>query len=309
MPSRRASALCLFSALSTTSLAGCCREYWHGEVEPLDSPTQQRLHDVIAEQGRVAVGAGGTVVIGDELVTLDTTADLLAIAERNGEYGDARIAVGTGGTLAVQSDEGPWQLVPSPTSVDLVAVTADEHAFAVGDGVVVGYEFESGEAWLIAQGDGLAWGSLNAIVPAGGDRTLLLGDAGKAWMARGPLEGAVELELGVDVDLHAAGSHEDDGKFWILGDDGVALIEDGDAWTRVELDTDADFVDFSIGVALTSEGQLWDPSANELLVELPWARGIGETRRDVEARDGDPPGPPDIVIVGDEGQIAVLPSC
>lgn len=209
MPSRRASALCLFSALSTTSLAGCCREYWHGEVEPLDSPTQQRLHDVIAEQGRVAVGAGGTVVIGDELVTLDTQADLLAIAERNGEYGDARIAVGTGGTLAVQSDEGPWQLVPSPTSVDLVAVTADEHAFAVGDGVVVGYEFESGEAWLIAQGDGLAWGSLNAIVPAGGDRTLLLGDAGKAWMARGPLEGAVELELGVDVDLHVAGSHED----------------------------------------------------------------------------------------------------
>lgn len=309
---RCSSSSSVLSVVAIATLAnGCCLDYW-GEVEELGDLTDLRLDDVASEHVIVAVGVSGTLIYDGQPVDLDIDADLIAVAQ--GGWGGDRVAVvGTGGTLiAKRNADMPWMVVSTPTSIDLVGVAVTRSSFsaptllAVGDGVVIAHDLTQPSASLVTRSDGRPWGSLNAAFTVDYQRMILVGDDGIAWSSEAWMDEGVALETGVDEDLLTGGFHFDDKHVWLLGEDGVAIYEDSAGeWIRVEVDTDADFIDFAVGAALTSDGEIWDPATNRLIAEVPWARGLGQSAEDVANGIEDP----EVYIVGDNGRIAMLDGC
>jgi hypothetical protein len=302
----------VFFVVAIATLAnGCCLDYW-GEVEELGDLTDLRLDDVVGEGPIVAVGVSGTLIYDGQPVALDIDADLVAVTQA-GWGGDRVAIVGEGGTLITRrSDESPWMVVSTPTSLDLVGVALNKSSFidprvlAVGDNVVVAHDMEQPSAWLVTRTDDRPWGSLNTAITVDYSRMIVAGDDGIAWSFEGSSEYAVALETGVDEDLLTGGYHYDDEHVWLLGEGGVAIYEDSAGeWIRVEVDTDADFIDFAVGAALTADGEIWDPATNRLIAEVPWARGLGQSAEDLANGIEDP----EVYIVGDNGRMAMLDGC
>jgi hypothetical protein len=309
---------CSLTLLAAGVGSGCCLDYW-GEVEE-----QARLADVVlvdVEQvgtvrGKlIAYGSAGLIVFDGERLDLGTTADFRGSGRD--WYGDDAAVVGSLGTIALYSEAGEgWTLHQAPTDATLLAAGFRGRTLvAVGDGVVATLDTQTESVAMIEAPEG-DWGSLRTVVAdVWTGSVVLAGDEGVAWLVLDgmPIESAQRLDLGIDSDIRAGGYHEDDEHFWLVGEDGLALREDSiGVWRQVDAGTSADFVDFAAGVALTSEGELWDPAQQRRIADVPWARGIGEGHEGWAGYDdyeADPYQDPDALIVGDSGRFALLDGC
>lgn len=239
----------------------CPEDPWtEPEEVMIDSPAVIRA--VVRGQGmdhNYGVGDDGAIVelFGERRTMRPVTADLKGVAVAGTEV----IAVGAGGTVVVGSDgRDEWTVVDVGTTADLwqvLAIAGDNEVVSLlvaGDGVML-HRDVLGEWHELAAPEG-EWGELRAMVAVEGG-AFVFGRGGVVWAAGSELVWRRE-DAGTRADLVTATVMQDDSVI-AAGADGVIVWRTPESWTRIDqADIGEDIVDVAPGLVLTTSGRLFD---------------------------------------------------